>query len=442
MSHEKEAQSGYWLEVQRGYRFNGSLHVLQGALALFAMGVFSPATVLTPYVATMTSSKFLIGLPWVLSMFFWSFTSLFYSYFLRGLRQRKGATVFFGALSRTGFMMMALSALAAVKWGAAPALVIFFLAELVLAMTAGGAALAWQDMLGRIIPPARRAWFFGMREAAGQLSALVAAAFLFLHLRGRSLAAADYLFPLAVGAVVYWVSWAVFIATREPKWPFEAPARQPWSTYISETFGILRRHGNYRTFVLLRGATAAVGIFNLGLFAPYAIDRFGVSAAVVSGAFTAVMLAGRVTMALAAGRAAGRFGYKAVYNAGLAALTLVLGLGLALERLEGVAPAVLGLVYFLIGAQGTAIWMGTYNLQLEFGRVEDRPRYIALADTLCSPIVLAAGMASGLLVERFGYRPVMFVALLAAAAVMVASVGLLEEPRPAQDRSGRADDWD
>ena len=117
-AHQQDpALRAYWRLVDRHYHWNLPVNVAQGAFALFAMAVFMPETVLATYMTTLTDSKFLIGLPWALSLFYWAFPAIFYSYWLQGKRERLRASILLQAPVRLAFTLMALSALVAVHAG-------------------------------------------------------------------------------------------------------------------------------------------------------------------------------------------------------------------------------------------------------------------------------------------------------------------------------------
>jgi MFS family permease len=198
--------------------------------------------------------------------------------------------------------------------------------------------------------------------------------------------------------------------------------------YYVNTFSILKENPNFRTYVLVRCLLALGAIFNLGLFAGYAINEYHVSRAVVSGVFTAAQMTGSVLAAALAGKIADRFGFRVTLLSGVVMAAVMLLLALALQWLAPFATAVFIVIYFLAGAQGSAIWVANFNLMISFGRVEDRPRYIALAMLFAAPIALTAALLSGLLADFIGYRAVMALALAVIAAVWVAVFRVFREP--------------
>jgi len=432
-------EQAYWREVNRHGRHNLIVHLAQGGFSILGFSFFIPHTVLAAYMTTMTDSKFLIGLPAAVVGFAWDFPMLFYSYLVQRRKQRKDIALRAGASVRFAFVGMAVSAFAASRWGATAGMSVFFSSLGLMACTAGGSAMAWQDLTGRTLPPARRGYFFGLREASAGLAGFAGAAFLSFYLKGRAAGAAtgeaghasDYAVPFAIGAALYFVSWYVLTYIREPEWPGEPVAEGAWRQYYRDSFRILRDDRNFRTYVIVKCLLGLTGIFNIALFASYALKQFGISAATVAGGFSAMQLLGRTTVGPLSGRIADRVGFKATMLAGIVMLVVVLGLGLLLPLAGGAALGVFLVIYFLTGALNSTLWVSQFNLQMDFGRTEDRVRYISLACTLSSPVALVAGGSSGWLVDEFGYRPVMAAALVVAVIVWAIVRHIFVDPRKA-----------
>ena len=309
------------------------------------------------------------------------------------------------------------------------AIVVFFVGEALLSVTGGGAAVAWQDLLGRVFPPAKRGWAFGMREGCGHLAGFCGTGFMLWYLKGRGGDPKSYIWPFTVGAVFYWLSLVALWLTREPRWPYEAPKLPPIRAYYADMFSILKTDRNFRTYVLIKCLLALTAIFNFGLFVPYAIEHFGVSQAFAAGVFSAIALAGRVVAAPIAGRLADRKGLKVPLLTGLTLTLALLCVGLSLEYAGALAIGGFVLIYFMSGFAATSIWIADFNLLLEFGRIEDRVKYITVAIAVASPVGLAAGALSGWFVDLIGYRPVMLAALVVSAAVWVIVYRVFQEPR-------------
>ena len=432
-------EQAYWRDVDRHGMHNLRIHLVQGGLSILGIAFFIPETVLAAYMTTMTDSKFLIGLPAAINGFAWNFPMLFYSYVLQRHKQRLQSALRIGSLVRFAFLGIAVSAFVATRWGATAAMLVFFGSLTLMASTAGGSAMAWQDLVGRTLPPARRGFFFGLREAVAGLSGFVGATGLSFYLRNRAIDPAaklhgspsDYVLPFFFGALVYFGAWYILTLVREPDWPVDGLPAGTGRAYYRETFNILSTDRNFRTYVLIRCMLGATGIFNVALFASYAIKEFRISTAIVAGVFSAMSLLGRTVAGPIAGRIADRMGFKVPLLGGISLLVVLLSIGIFLPHLGALILPAFFVIYFLSGALNSAIWVATFNLQLEFGRVEDRPRYIALASTLSAPVVLAATASSGFLVDIFSYRKVMAAALVVAVVVWAIVYRVFQDPRKA-----------
>jgi MFS family permease len=432
-----DAQEHYWREVDRQGRFNLKVHLLQGAVGILGMSFFIPETVLAAYMTTMTDSKFLIGLPAAITGFAWNFPMLFYSYLVQRQKQRLQIALKAGSLVRFAFVGMAASAFIATPWGHNAGMWVFFLSLGLMACTAGGSAMAWQDLLGRTLPPARRGFFFGLRESIAGFAGFLGAVFLSLYLGARTVdpseahhgLPSDYALPFALGAGLYFASWYLLTFVREPEWVADGVRGGAWRQYYRDTFLILKNDRNFRMYVFVRCLLGATGIFNIALFASYAIKEFKISTALVAGVFTAMSLLGRTIMGPIAGRVADKRGFKLPLLAGVIMLMVMLILGITLQWFGSLILPAFFVIYFLAGGLGSVIWVATFNLQLDFGPVGDRVRYIALASTLSSPVTLIAAGSSGFLVDSFGYRPVMLAALAVTIAVFFTVNYLFHDPR-------------
>jgi MFS family permease len=433
-------EQAYWREVARHGRHNLIVHIAQGGTGILGLSFFIPHTVLATFVATMTDSTFLIGLPAAITGFAWDFPMLFYSYIVQRHKQRKEVALKAGASVRFAFVGMAASAYIASRYGAGAGLTVFFASLALMSCTAGGSAMAWQDLTGRTLPPARRGFFFGLREASAGLAGFAGAVFLSFYLRHRAEGAAegyvgsptDYIVPFALGAALYFVSWYVLVYVREPEWPGEGVPAGSWRRYYSDSFAILRSDRNFRTYVYVKCLLALTGIFNIALFASYALKQFGISPAVVAGVFSGMQLLGRTLMGPLSGRVADRLGFKVTLLAGIVMLAVVLVLGLALPLAPGAALAIFLVIYFLTGALNSTLWVSQFNLQMEFGRTEDRVRYISLACTLSAPVSLIAAGSSGWLVGIFGYGPMLAAALVVTVGVWTVVHHIFVDPRKAR----------
>ncbi len=91
---------------------------------------------------------------------------------------------------------------------------------------------------------------------------------------------------------------------------------------------------------------------------------------------------------------------------------------------------VYGLVFVIVGTQGTANMAGFLNWVLEYSPASDRPLYIGFANTL-SGLSLVMPLLGGWILAASGSYPALFAA--AAAGPLVALLLLRGLPEPRRD---------
>jgi hypothetical protein len=88
--------------------------------------------------------------------------------------------------------------------------------------------------------------------------------------------------------------------------------------------------------------------------------------------------------------------------------------------------------FALVGLSQPGNIIGDLNMPLQFDPGPRRPTYIGLARTLTSPVLLAAPLLAGLLVQRTGYFP-MFLLSLGLALIGIALLALgVKDPQSGQ----------
>ena len=416
-------------EVWRHYRYNFTVHVIEGGLVWFGFGCAAISTILPTYLSLLTRSKLLIVLPQHLFYASWSMTMLFVAYIVQRYRTRKGPCVAYGVAVRLMMVVWGVTALATKRYGAVVGLVGVYAGLLSLMVSAGPSELCWCDLTSRIIPRERRGRFFGARQLVG-VAAGVAAAWLVYALIGPADQARPEQFgvPFLIGAAAFAASLPLVAITREPVHPDPPPRAQGYWAYLLHAVDVLRRNVPFRRYVLIRTATGLTGLFAAGLFAPYAREQFGISARTISGPFTTVMVISQIASGPALGWLADRRGYRLVFAFAVAcgACASLVGLTLPLWPSPAMGFAI---CYAFAGMGGTAMFMATFNMTFEFAGVHSRSLYIAIASTLPAPVFVAAGAAGGLLVDHVGFVPALAASAVIHLAVAALVVWLLPEPR-------------
>lgn len=416
-----DALTPYEAQIQRDLRWNLAVNVADGAFFWLAMSFAAPSTVMPLYVSHLTDSALLIGLITAITGAGWYLPQLFTANYVERLPVKKKMVINVGLFSeRLPFVVMALSVFAFAGSRPALALAFFFLTLTWHTLGAGAIAVAWQDMVAKVIPARYRGRLLGWANALGTT----------IGMAGSAISAwilARYPFPTNFGicisllALFIFASWGSLALTREPPLRSSKPVitlRQ----YARRLPKILRTDRNFALYLATRvlNAFAKMGV---GFVTVYAARRWSLSDS-QAGLYTTVLLAGETVAYLGAGELGDRHGHKLVLELGLLLLAVAMFITV-------VAPTP-GWMFLGFAAMGTLIAADTLSaiaITMEFSDPEDRPTYIGLANTLPGLFSAVAPLLGGWIASQAGY-PMLF---LTAAGLCVVTWAVLhwmvKEPR-------------
>ena len=150
------------VEADRNYRWNFTVNVLDVTNFWFGQSFFSSTTVIPLFVSMLTDSPLAIGLVAVIAQGSWYVPQLFTSNAIEHLSRKKPVVVQLGFFSeRLPVWLTAVAALLAF-WNTTAALLLFIFAFAWHGLGAGVIATAWQDMIARCFPVAKRGRFMGI----------------------------------------------------------------------------------------------------------------------------------------------------------------------------------------------------------------------------------------------------------------------------------------
>lgn len=371
-------------EVERHYRWNFAVNLLDGAVFWLGLSFMSSATIMPLFVSKLTPSQLAIGLISIIANSGWFLPQLFTARWVQRLPRMKPVVVNLGFFTeRLPVWLLPLAALLA---GRSPglALVLFFLGYAGHALGAGLVATAWQDMLARVFPVNRRGRFFGLTTFVGNATGTLGAAFSAWLLAALAFPG-NFVATFGLAALFITGSWVFLALTREPEQPVAA-LRQNSQQFWSSLRSILREDVNFRRFLVAR-LLVVLGGMGGGFVTVAAVSRWNVPDGVV-GLYTTAFMLGQAVGTLAAGFVADRVGHKLPYTVGVVAAAA----GYALAWLAP-APMWYYAVFLLLGgALGAAVVSGTM-IALEFSAPHLRPTYVGMVNTgmgimgIVSPLV-------------------------------------------------------
>lgn len=409
----------------RDYRWNFTVNLLDGAAFWFGLSFASSSTILPLFISKLSDATWPLAAIAVLGQGGWYLPQLFTASSVERLSRKKPVVVNLGFfLERLPMWLLIVAAFVA-RETPGLALVLLILAYAWHTIGAGIIATAWQDLIARCFPVAKRGRFLGLTTFIGTgMGAAGAALSSWLLDTFPFPTSFVYTFAIAAGGVT--LSWVFLALTREPVQPPEPPSEDGFN-FWTDLRRIMGRDHNFRRFLLARLLIAFAGM-GQGFLTVAALRRFAVADAVV-GQYTGVLLLGQTAGTLLFGILADRYGHLLSLKIG--ALSAVLAYLLA-----WLAPAAAWYygVFALLGFSFGALLVSGILVVLEFSPPARRPTYTGLANSIVGVAGFTAPLLGGLLAQLglgsgLGYSPLFALSAAAAFAGLVLLAVWVKEPR-------------
>ena len=406
-------------EVERNYRWNFAVNLLDGASYWFSLSFISAGTIAPLFVSKLTSSPLLIGLVAVIAQGGWFLPQLLTANFVEQLPRKKPVVVNLGFFLERLPMWVIVAAVPFASRSPALALLLFFAGYAWHNLGAGVVATSWQDLIARCFPVDRRGRFFGTTMFVGAGIAVVGAA-LSTRLLKVFPFPMNFFYSFSVAAVGITVGLSFLALTREPVQQVDAP-RQSNREFLAKLPDILRRDHNFRRFVIAR-SLLALGGMGAGFLTVAAIRRWQVPDSTV-GLYTAAYLLGNTAGNLTFGFLADRFGHKLSLEVGALASALAF-------TLAWLAPSAdwYYVVFVLWGINQGALLISGTLVPLEFSEPQRRPTYVGLANTAVGLVSVLAPLL-GAWLAGIGYAWLFAIGAATNLAGLAAMRWWVREPR-------------
>ncbi len=405
--------------IEKNYRHNFIVNVLDGTNFWLGYSFIAPGVILPLYVSHFTDNKLLIGLVAVINGTGYFFPQLFTANWVEKLTRKKVLPVNLGFfLERLPIILLAPTALLFAN-SSSLALVIFLVLFAWHSFGSGTVAVAWQDMIAKVIPIDRRGRFMGITNFGGTATGVVGAAVAAWLLN-------HYVFPngfvacFAIAATFICISWICLALTREPA----VATRKTTITsqeYWKKLPDLLRQDKNFQRFIFSQ-IVINLGGMAWGFLAVFSTRKWGLSDGTV-GSFTVTMLVGQATANLLFGMLADRRGYKVVIEISslLAILTLVI-------TIMSPAPEWFNGVFFLRGASAAGFLLAILFV-FEFSTPEKRPTYIGMSNTIAGVASGLAPLIGGWIAEVIGYQGLFIAGLALSTVGFILIRWMVKDPR-------------
>jgi MFS family permease len=384
-----------WAERDRNYRWNFGVNMLDVASFWFGLSFVSTSTIVPLFISKLTDSPVPIGIAAVIAQGAWFLPQLFTANFIERLPRKKPVVVNLGFFTeRLPLWIIVLSAVVA-SHSLGLALFLFLLAFAWHSFGAGVIATAWQDLIARCFPVARRGRFMGISFLTGALTGAGAAGFSARLLDSYPFPT-NFIYSFTIAASFITISWFFLAQTREPVQAVSTP-RQDTRQYLADLPKLVRQDVNFAHFLVARVLLALSGM-GLGFVTVAAVKRWSVSDSTVGG-YTAAFLLGQTFSNLLVSLLTDKYGHKIALE--ISALTTLLAFVAAWLAPD---PQWILAVFFLLGMRVGAVLVSGMLVVLEFCAPEKRPTYTGLANTITGIVnVIGPLVATGIAAVSYNW---------------------------------------
>jgi MFS family permease len=406
-------------ERDRNYRWNFGVNLLDVANFWFGMSFISATTIVPLFISKLTDSPIPIGLAAVIAQGAWYLPQLFTANFVERLPWKKPVVANLGFfLERLPLWIIVLSAIVAIR-SPGLGLILFLLAYAWHGLGAGLVATAWQDLIARCFPVARRGRFLGLSFFVGALTGAAAAGFSARLLDSYPFPT-NFIYCFGIAATTITISWIFLYLTREPAQTISAP-RQSTRQYWTDLPNLLRHDINFAHFMVARVFLALSGL-GIGFVTVYAVKRWSVPDSTVGG-YTAAFLLGQTFANLLVGILTDKYGHKLSLE--ISALTTLLAFVLAWLAPD---PQWIFAVFFLLGMRAGTVLVSGILVIFEFCAPEKRPTYSGLTNTIAGVVnIIGPLVGAGLAIAGYDW-PFILSAIFGLLA-LVTMRWWVQEPR-------------
>lgn len=414
-------ESAYHREIERHYRWNFVVNVLDGAFFWLGMSFVASGTVIPVYVSRLTDSRILIGLASAIASAGWFLPQIFVANATERLPRKKPLVVFGGLFAeRFPILLLALSTYFLAGAHPVVALDLFFVFYTWHRIGSGAIAPAWEDMIAKVIPLDRRGRFFGIANFGGAALGILGAQATTTLLASHSFPY-NFAFCMFLSAGAMFLSWVFLALNREPARPSKKE-RISHREYWQQLPQLLRKDRNFCRFLISR-ALAGLGLMATGLVTVYAVQRWNLPDQ-QAGILTTILLIAQMVCNLFFGYLGDKAGHKGSLELGLLAWAVFMAIAI-------LAPSPFWFYFGFVaaGASSAAELVAGLMILLEFCGPDDRPTYVGLGNTTTGIFTGAAPLLGGLFATVFGYRPVFLISLCLTLAAWILLHWWVREPR-------------
>lgn len=391
-----------------------------------AMTFASTTTVLPDLVGRLTDSEIAVGLLATITNGAWLLPQLIYANWLTNKRRKKPFFILGSLIGRPLYLLYAVALGLGLYRQPVLALLLLYGVQFIFFGSDALVTVAWLDVMGKVIPEARRGRLIGRSQLISGLLSISAGVLIAVLLGENGLAyPLNYAVILAIASLCLLFGMFSLTFVIEPDEPVEEQ-RPPWRDYLAHLLRTLRQDRAFTRLILIRLLAGFDGLA-MSFYILYATRELGLPPTTV-GLFTAAQIVGRIVASLVLGALAERTGSHRVVQVatGVGMTAPLVGLALLLTGAQEsvMTGAIFAWVFVAIGTTISSGMLGYMNYVMALAPTGQRPSYIGLFNTINGALIIVPTVG-GWLLQATSYG-VLFA--LTAAVLIVAHVLSLRLP--------------
>ena len=429
----QEAEAAYERFVWKHLPRNFAAHYIHGMLGMTGFRLFNAPTFLPAYLHLLSGSDFMVGLGQSLQQLGSAVSPVIGATQIEHRKRVLPVSMLMGTLMRVQILGVAL---AGFFLGGRTLLIVVLTFLFLLGLFGGAQQVAFQTLLAKVIPTARRGRLQALRNVTGGAIAAGLAWVAGRYFIQRNLLGNGYgvTFLLAFALTSLGLT-ALRLLMIEPI-PPTIRAKSRIRDRVREFPVLLTQDRHFMFFLIAQILTTAARVaapFYI-LFAGGSMPLDGKTLGILSLAY----LGADTVTNMGWGLSGDRFGFRSTFIGALivwiAATALLTGAP-ALAASHGGIGAMLGvrtwifIAFFGLGAAQSGFLMSSQTMVLEFGARDDMPMRLALTSTAQGIMNAISPLLGGFLAAIFGYQVLFGVSIVFLVAALIIFVILIEEPR-------------
>jgi hypothetical protein len=408
--------------AERRFRRNYLLGIINGTMFRGSRIFIDEDTIIPLFIASLTQSKFLVGLAVGLRLSGWYFPQLFMANAVAAKERKNPTYVAWGGVRAASMLAIVISVWLVQGSSSTLLLTLFMVFWGLLYFTAGLTGVSFVEVVAKTIPINKLGSFYGYRLFfAGVIS--IGSGYLVTRIQSAYAYPMDFVlifliafFMISAGIT----SWSLASEQRDT----QLRPKKPLKEHLGESAGIFRSDRQFRA---LFGFKVAFYLWNAGVpfFILFAATHFE-SVGTYKGQFAMTKVIGLSISNLLWARMSNseRWGGCRGVLIGVSAIALVLPIAIVFLDREAVSAVSLPLlfgVFFLIGVVQSGMVLGYMNTLIRISPVGTRPLYVGLMNTLLGPMILGLALLGGGIVEMISYKPMFIISSCAALLALISA---------------------